>query len=167
MNIDLTSLITNKEKRLTLDIKVNYEKEKLKKTNIRELKNVTFNGEIIKLYNDDYQISGLLKGKMILPDDVTLEDTEINFQSNINEKIKDYNSNNDTILKIIQNKLDISEFLWQNILVEIPLKVINKKNENLNLNGNGWRLITEEELKDNNNSPFKELQEKFQKGGVK
>ena len=47
--------------------------------------------------------------------------------------------------------------------MEIPLKVVNEKNKNLTLKGDGWRLISEEELKKdlNNNSPFSELKDKF------
>ena len=96
---------------------------------------------------------------MILPDDITLEDTEYKFKTYIEEKINDNNDNN---LKIIHNKLDISEFLWQNIQVEIPMKVIKQQNKNITLKGNGWRLITEEELKNHNNSPFANLQERFE-----
>ena len=58
-------------------------------------------------------------------------------------------------------RLDITEFLWQNILVEIPLKVVSEKNEGITLEGNGWRLITEEELNKSNNSPFSELSKMF------
>ena len=102
---------------------------------------------------------------MVLPDDITLEDVEYNFNSNIEEKFSEFNQNVDNNLKIIQNKLDISEFLWQNILVEIPLKVKNEKNNNLTLKGDGWRLITEEELNKSNNSPFSELKDKFNQEG--
>ena len=43
--------------------------------------------------------------------------------------------------------------------MEVPLKVINEKNRNLTIKGNGWRLITEEELEKekSNDSPFSEL----------
>ena len=64
-------------------------------------------------------------------------------------------------LEIVRNRLDIQEFLWQNILVEIPLKVISEKNKDLTLKGNGWRLVTEEEINQRNNSPFSELKDKF------
>ena len=64
-------------------------------------------------------------------------------------------------IKIIKNTLDISNFLWQNILTEIPSKVVNEKNKNLTLEGNGWRLITEKDLKKDNNNPFSELKDKF------
>ena len=46
--------------------------------------------------------------------------------------------------------------LWQNILVEVPLRAVNPKNENISLSGDGWRLISEEEVKTENN-PFMDL----------
>lgn len=165
MNIDLTNLITNKEPKIQLDIDVCIDTNMFENTDIRELKNTKFTGMIQKLYDDEFEISGTLQGIMILPDDITLEDTEYEFSTDVEEKFIENDQSNDNNLKIIQNKLDITEFLWQNILVEIPMKVINPKNENIKLEGNGWRLTTEEELKkENNNSPFKDLLEKFPKG---
>ncbi len=165
MNIDLTNLITNKESKIQLDIDVCIDTNMFENTDIRELKNTKFTGMIQKLYDDEFEISGTLQGIMILPDDITLEDTEYEFSTDVEEKFIENDQSNDNNLKIIQNKLDITEFLWQNILVEIPMKVINKKNENLKLQGDGWRLTTEEELeKESNNSPFKDLLENFPKG---
>ncbi len=165
MIIDLTNLIINKEDNITLDLDLSFNEDLLKETAIKKLINTKFNGIIKKLYDDEYEISGTISGTMILPDDITLEDTEYDFKSEIEEKFIENDQNIDNNLIIIQNKLDITDFLWQNILVEIPMKIVNKKNENLTIQGNGWRLTTEEELKkDNNNSPFKDLLEKFPKG---
>lgn len=163
MNIDLTKLITNIEEEIDINIDLEFDESKLQETSIKRLEKVTFSGFVTKLYNNDYQISGCLSGTMILPDDITLEDVEYKFSTQIEEEFSEFNENYDNNLKIIQNRLDISEFLWQNILVEIPLKVVNEKNKNLTLKGDGWRLISEEELeKDlNNNSPFSELKDKF------
>ena len=163
MYIDLTELITNAKEEILINIEIDYDKIKLKNTSIKNLKNTIFNGKIIKLYNDEFQITGNIKGIMILPDDITLEDTEYNFDTYIEEKFKENDLNCENDLKIIQNKLDISNFLWQNILVEIPMKVTNPKNENVTIKGDGWRLITEEELNKNNNAPFSNLLEKFTK----
>lgn len=163
MNIDLTKLITNIEEEIDINIDLEFNESKLQETSIKRLEKVTFSGFVTKLYNNDYQISGCLSGTMILPDDITLEEVEYKFSTQIEEEFSEFNENDDNNLKIIQNRLDISEFLWQNILVEIPLKVVNEKNKNLTLKGDGWRLISEEELeKDlNNNSPFSELKDKF------
>ena len=154
MNIDLTRLITSNIEELEIDGDVNIPEELFDGTQIRELKDVKFVGSIVKLCDGDYEIAGSLTGIMVLPDDITLEDVDVNFASEIgNQEEKN--------LEIIQNRLDITEFLWQNILVEIPLKVVSGKNEGLTLEGNGWRLITEEELKKSNNSPFSELSKMF------
>ena len=161
MNIDLTELITNSKEEISININIEYDESKTNDNSIRDLKSTTFNGKITKLCSGDFQITGNITGTMILPDDITLEDTEYNFNSYIEEKFDENNSNYDNNLKIIQNKLDISDFLWQSIIVEIPMKVTNSKNKDLTLQGNGWRLITEEELNKNNNSPFLKLKEEF------
>ena len=53
--------------------------------------------------------------------------------------------------------------MWQNILVEVPLKVVSDENRNLTMEGDGWRLVTEEELEKEktNNSVFNELSKIF------
>lgn len=160
MNIDLTKLITNQEEEQIIKENILIEKELLKSTSIKRLENTTFDGSITKLYDGSYQITGKIKGIMILPDDITLEDVEYPFESEIEENFQE-EPEQENNLKIIQNRLDIRDFLWQNILVEIPLKVKSPKNENINLKGNGWRLVTEEELKASNNSPLSELSKIF------
>lgn len=161
MNIDLTKLITSIVDEIEIDNEVVIPEEYFKGTSVRKLENVTFSGVITKLYSGDYQISGKLSGKMVLPDDITLEDVSVKFTSEIEENFTEFGSIDAKDIKIVQNRLDITEFLWQNILVEIPLKVRSSKNDDLTLEGDGWRLITEEELETSNNSPFSELSKMF------
>ena len=154
MNVDLTKLVTNLENKLIIDIPVDFDESKLSKENIRKLDNVFFKGEITKLCDENFQISGTLSGTMVLPDDITGEDVFQKFSTSLEEEFGDIVADGDDILKIVNNKLDISDYLWQNILLEIPLKIVNKKNENLTIKGDGWRLITEEELQKEKKSPF-------------
>ena len=95
---------------------------------------------------------------MILPDDITLEDTFYEFKTDISDYVEE-------IFKIEKNSIDILDYLWQNILVEVPLKVHNPKNDNIKLEGNGWRLITEEEMNSRSNHPFNDLSKLLEKGG--
>lgn len=162
MEIDLTKLVTNNLEDIDVDVDVSYDDDKLSGTSIRELRNVRFVGEVTKLCNDDFRISGKLSGIMVLPDDITLEDFLYEFSIDILEDFSEYGDNESSNLKIIKNKLDISDFLWQNILVEIPSKVVNEKNRNLTLKGNGWRFVTEDELQKEKKSPFDELASKFE-----
>ena len=90
---------------------------------------------------------------------LTGTESQCQFRRKRKDKFSEFGDSEEKSLEIVKNKLDITEFLWQNILVEIPLKIKNEKNENLSLKGNGWRLVTEEELEreKSNNSPFSEL----------
>lgn len=160
MNIDLTKLVIGNEDEIVIDEKIEFSSDRFEGTSIRELKDTVVDGSIVKLYDDTYQISGRIIGVMVLPDDVTLEDVDYSFESIFEEKFSEFDTSEEKSLEIVKNRLDITEFLWQNILVEIPLKVTSAKNRDLNLKGNGWRLVTEEELKNNNDSndsPFSEL----------
>lgn len=159
MNIDLTKLMIGEYEELIIEESLEFPIEKLETSPIRELKNVEFKGIITKLYDGNYEIAGNITGTMVLPDDITLESVDYSFNSEIEEKFGELEENEEKSLQIIKNRLDITEFLWQNILVEIPLKVVGEKNQILNLKGNGWRLVTEEELEkeNSNDSPFSEL----------
>jgi len=160
MNIDLTKLVTNNVSDIELNIEVNFPDSYYEKDSIRNLKDACFKGNITKSVDGNYVISGVLSGIMVIPDDITLEDVDYKFSTEIEEEFGEFDNNFDNNLKIMQNSLDITEFLWQNILVEIPLKVVSEKNKDLKLEGNGWRLTTEEDLNSNKYSPFSELQEK-------
>lgn len=161
MIIDLTKLVTNSVEELNIEQTFDIEDGVLATTTIRELKDTVFCGKVIKLCDNSYQISGTIKGIMVLPDDITLKDVDYSFESYVEEKFGDNLEVSESSLQIVQNRLDIRDFLWQNILVEIPLKVVDEESRNLNLKGNGWRLVTEEELNRCNDSPFSELSKMF------
>ena len=163
MNIDLTKLVTSYMEELEVSGEVVIPCELFEGTDVRDLRDVKFVGSITKLCDGDYQIDGKITGIMVLPDDITLEDVDVKFESVIEENFSQNGDLEEKNLEIIQNRLDITEFLWQNILVEIPLKVVSEKNRDITLEGNGWRLITEEELEKekSNNSPFSELSKMF------
>lgn len=151
MIIELFDLVIN-NKKIIIDNDVVISEELISSSTIRRLENVHFSGTLSRLIDDTYELSGVLKGTMILPDDITLEDYEYNFTSEIEEKIEETRIN-------YQKTLDITEDLWQNILVEIPLKAVNEKNRDLKLEGDGWRLISEDDINTENNplSSLKEL----------
>ena len=114
--------------------KVNIPNELISNSLITELKNVNLNGDITLNEDDNINLTGKLSGTMILKDDITLEPVEYNFSTEIEE-----------ILEKNKNILDITDVLWQNILVEIPSKV-RSTDEDINLEGNGWRVISDEQF---------------------
>lgn len=148
MVIELLELVT-KGKKINIDNDISIPLELIEGSDIRSLSNVHFTGSLSKLVDDSYELTGIVKGTMIIPDNITLEDYTYDFTSEIEEKIDETRVN-------FQKTLDITEDLWQNILVEIPLYAVNDKNKDIKLEGNGWRLISEEEA-NNDNNPFKDL----------
>lgn len=155
MIIELFDLVS-KGKKINIDKDVNISEELLNTSTIRRLNNVHFSGYIDKLIDDTYELVGTISGTMIIPDDITLEDFEYNFASEIEENIDETRIN-------FQKSIDITEDLWQNILVEIPLKAVNEKNKNIKLEGDGWRLISEEDLENTKNNPLSSLEELLRK----
>ena len=140
---------------INIDSDIIIPNEYLENSGIRRLNNIHFKGNIKKLVDDTYSLEGVLSGTMILADDITLEDYEYNFTSEIEENIEETSIN-------LQKTLDITDILWQNILIEVPSKVVNDKNKNIKLEGNGWRLISEDDLNSKNN-PLSELEDLLRK----
>ena len=150
MRIDLTNILANIVSAININEQVIIDNEILKTSNIRRLDNTMFNGRIFKDYEDNLVLEGNITGTMVLPDDITLKDVNYEFKSEIFEYIEE-------VFTIDKNSIDILDYLWQNILVEVPLKVRTEEDDNITLKGDGWRLITEEELNNRSNRPFSDL----------
>ena len=63
------------------------------------------------------------------------------------------------IYKKDENTLDILRLLWENIVLEVPLQ-FTRVEDLSKFHGDGWKLISEEELKHSSN-PFSELLKDF------
>lgn len=150
MKIDITKLLNGYIDTIEINEIINIPQDFLENSLITELKNINLNGDIVINEEDNLLLTGNLKGTMILKDDLTLEPVEYNFDTELEE-----------ILEKSKNILDITENLWQNILVEIPSKV-RVTDEDVDLEGDGWRVISEEKfLKERSqaNNPFANLEE--------
>lgn len=150
MQIDITKILTNSITALNITKEVLIPKELITGSLITDLKNLNLNAKIKLNEDNDLTLTGNLKGTMILRDDITLEPVEYNFNADLEENLPKN-----------QNMLDITEILWQNILVEIPSKV-RSTDEDVELSGDGWRVITEEKFnseRNKANNPFSNLEE--------
>ena len=147
MNIDITRLKSGIDSQVEIDVLYSFDKEMLKKTDIISLDNVSVKGYITSNSIDDYDLDVNVDGIMVLPSSLTLEPTDYKFsikiEGNIDELLKEINET----LKKNQNTIDILPIIWENILMEIPIRVVGDKNQSLQMEGDGWKLITEEEKK--------------------
>ena len=149
MIIDISLMLDKDISRLDLEEDVVIPKELYSNSEILELKNLKFTGYIEKI-EEEFDVVGKLEGIMILNDSISLEEINYEFFSEIDEKIEDF-------LEKSLNTLDITEILWQNIVLEVPLKLTNVENFD-EYHGDGWKLVSEDSAVSTNN-PFKELED--------
>ena len=83
-------------------------------------------------------------GDMILTDSVTLDEITMPFNIKIEETIDEKDENMAEYFDKMQNTLDIEAILWQNIVLEVPIR-IRKDDSDISLEGNGWGLNKEDE----------------------
>ncbi|MEG2457735.1 MAG: DUF177 domain-containing protein [Bacilli bacterium] len=145
MKLDITDLIKGKENILYIDNNIEFPKEDIISSGMRELQNTVINGTLKKTDDDIYNLNITVNGTMILGCAVSLEDVAYNFSINIDEILSnDYE--NITNVKIIGNTLDISDIVWENIVLEIPLRVV-KRGAKSKTSGEGWSLENSEDVK--------------------
>ena len=149
MIIELEELKCRNTDKIIIDENISFTDEYLVDTGIRSLKNVNFTGEIKEDIDTTINLKGTLSGIMVIEDAISLEDVDYKFSCEIEENI-------DEILENNQNSIDILEILWQNIVLEIPLKYTEVEDLS-KYQGDGWKVISEDEVKGNN--PFSILKE--------
>ena len=140
MQFDLNSL--NTKQKIIIDTIVNFPKEDLEKAGILNMGEVSVQGEIIN--NIEQTIIKLtIKGQMTLPCNLTLEPVDYPFSLEIEENLNE-------IIENSQKTIDILPIIWENILMEIPMRVISPKAKNMKTKGEGWELITDSKKQANN-----------------
>lgn len=136
---------------------------------ILDLKNVTATGRVAYdtgLYILDYQLSYTI----VLASSRSMEPVELQESYPVTEVFaEDVQSDadiealeEDLILPIEGGKIDLSESVADNILLNIPLKVLTPEEESGQgfIEGNDWKILSEEEyqaaqaIKKEENSPF-------------
>lgn len=152
MIIDLVNIPKNG---LILNESINFEGYDLKSVGIEELKDVKLNGSVNVNIADEVILQANLSGTMILLDAIDSSEIEYPFNIEIEDNLTD---NDEYNLEKTQNTLDIMNILWQNIVLEVPMRVVKKENENVSLQGEGWELISDDTKKvDPRLSPLMDL----------
>ena len=147
MLINLTKLITNLSNEILIDDEVEIDKSYLENTDIKDISKVKIKGSI-KPYEGNFELDLNIKCTLTLICSISLKDVKYNVDINVNEIIGE--SNEDIEIeennKIINNSIDLIPIIWQNIILEVPLKVISPDINPENIEGDGWRFITDEKV---------------------
>nr|MBP3258775.1 DUF177 domain-containing protein [Bacilli bacterium] len=149
MEFDLRRLLSNIDDEVVIDEVYSFNDDELKGTGINRLSDVKVTGNITKDSMNELYIDLNISGTMVLPCSVTLVPVDypfdINVSGNVDEMLEELDKNN----KKVQNSLDILPIIWENILMEIPSKVVSPEADNIELSGDGWKLVREEEKEEN------------------
>ena len=132
-----------------------------KNTDIKKIDKLKVEG-IIK-YNSADEVEAILnvKGSMTLVDAITNEPIEYPLNIEIAENIEEFNEDLTKNYEKNQNTLDIIEFLWENIVLEVPIRITNEAG--VQKSGDGWELNGKSNV-ENIDPRFEKLSELF-KGG--
>lgn len=161
MDIDITKLKSGIEDSINIDLDYSFSKEELVGTDLIELNNVKIIGSISKDSMNEYTIDVDVNGIMVLPCAITLDPVDYPFNVKINGNLEEMFEEINENSKKIENSIDIFPIIWENILMEIPMKVVSEKAKNIKLEGDGWRLITDE-TRGNINPEFQKLSQLFE-----
>ena len=144
MIIDLTKLNSGIEEYTTIDLSYSFSKEELKDSKILELNDVKIYGTISKNSLNDYYLDLEISGIMVLPCAVTLKPVNHDFNIKISDNLNELLSEIDKNIKKVENLLDIFPIVWENILMEVPMRVVSSDVSDVPLEGNGWKFIKED-----------------------
>lgn len=143
MNIDLLRLKNNVDKVIEINEDISFDGFDFSGTDLIDLKDVHVSGNITKDSMDDICLYLSVSGVMVLPCAITLEEVLHNFSFVVDDKLENIleELKND---KKIENTIDILPIIWENILMEIPMRVVSPNAKLDNLKGDGWRFVTDE-----------------------
>lgn len=144
--IDLTKLVTGLIDNLEIDEEYYFNKEEYNHKDIKDTKEVKVKGNIKRKSDNELYLNASVEGKMLIEDSISLEDIWYPFSFEIDEKIGE-------IQEKFENILEIVPFLWQNIVLEVPLSYTLVEDYS-KYKGDGWILVSEEDTK---NTPFSQL----------
>lgn len=144
MEIDLQKL--NYLEKIDINEEIEIPEDFIKDTDIVKLSKIKTIGNITFDTEDNYLIKLDITGIMSLHDSITYDIIPYEFKVNIEETLE--NS---------VKTLDLIEFLWHYIVLEVPLRFTNSEIDSIE--NENYRVISEEEYSKKNN-PFKDFFER-------
>ena len=144
MMLDLTKLQNRKTDELEFCDTITINEDLYKDTDIRSLSPIDVHININRVTDFSYTMYLEIKGVMTLPCSLTLKDVNYPFEVKTEVKLSNNDEFDEEYVKIIQNNIDIIPIIWQNIVLEIPLRVVSEDISDSPVEGDGWKLIRED-----------------------
>lgn len=145
MNIDLSKLFYHQVDKISINETIDIpEKFYIENKDIKDISSVKVNG-YIEENGENCSVILNIVCDLTLICSVSLKDVKYPINIDIEEIIGENNENLEDFDKIINNSIDLLPIIWQNILVEVPMKVVSPDIKEENIYGDGWKFVTTEE----------------------
>lgn len=134
MKLDLRKLYAFKKLEIDTDLdlsKVDYQKLNIRKINIMHVK-----GLVKVNYEDNIELDLDIDGEIVMPCAITLEDVLVPINTHIEEEILENTLKDDFYL-------DLLDILWENVILEVPVRVTKEGAKLESQKGVGWEIISE------------------------
>lgn len=158
--IDISLLNSNVLDVIEFEKEIIYDDEYLKNSDIISINPVKIKGKVTKDSLNQFHLIFNAESEMYLPCSITLDPVKYPINLVFDEIIDEKDENN---LKKDSNTLELKDYLWENIVVEIPLRIVSEHAYDKEYKGNGWKLITEEDKHNQVNKSFEVLKQLLDK----
>lgn len=109
--------------------------------------NVTGQGRL-DMKNRQLYVDFTVKGQMILPCAVSLEDVDYPFSIDSSVVFAFYKpSEDEDVVEVKKNLVDLTPVVFQEIMMEVPMRVV-KEGATLKTTGNGWKVMNEDDMQE-------------------
>lgn len=161
MKFDITKLKSGIVDEIPVDMNYTFSNDQLTGTDLLELNDVQIVGSIFINSADSYELHLTVSGVMVLPCAITLKPVSNPFELTIDGDIEDFKKDFEEITIKSENTIDIFPIIWENILMEIPMRVISEDASLETISGDGWRVITDQEESADLNPALQQLKDLF------
>ena len=166
VQFDIIRLNNNIDKFISIDETYTFTQDELMGTDLLKLEDVKITGELFKNSLGNLELNVDVEGIMVLPCAITLKPVDYPFLITITGEIEELMENMEENERNFQNSIDILPIIWENILMEIPMRVVSEeaKDKDMNMSGDCWKFVTEDEEK---SSPLSGLMDLLDDSEVK
>ena len=157
MDIDITRLRSGIVSNIEVNKTHKFSEEELKTLEISALDDLKITGTISLDAMDEVYLDLDLVGTMIIPCALTLKPVEYPFNINISGTIEEIAVDLEKNCQKSQNILDIFPIIWENVLMEVPMRVVAEDAKDYKASGDGWNFNNDDS--DEGNSELSKLKD--------
>lgn len=158
MEIDITKLRSGIVSNIDIDETYKFNEDELKTLEITSLDDLKIEGSISLDALKDVYLDLTITGTMVIPCAITLKPVNYPFNIDIEGTIDEIDGYLEKKCQKSQNILDIFPIIWENVLMEVPMRVLSEDAKDYKIAGDGWSFNNDDSNEGNSElSKLKDL----------